>query len=298
MRPHDPRQPDTCGTGAAAAARERGHRQPRRDFPGAPIRQAVPACPGGDRAVPSRSVTNVIVPVRARPGRRADAPLPAIGSAASCRCLVAVFEARHPGCQVTLQGVPLTEPYVALRAGEIDVLIHWLIVDEPDLTPRPGHRPPRPGGRCRRQPPARQAADGQRGGSRRAAGRPAADGLPGRVVGDARAGEHARRQANPANPRHPQPPRDLGAGGPRADRPPHRGIHRPAAAPRRHRPGPDHRPAAGPARPDLAQRLHSARIRALATTARSIYPAKHPNPRSRPAAPPHEIARPGRAITG
>ena len=33
---------------------------------------------------------------------------------------------------------------------------------------------------------------------------------------------------------------------------------------------------------------YNPRIRALATTARSIYPAKHPNPRSRPAAPPHE----------
>jgi DNA-binding transcriptional LysR family regulator len=51
--------------------------------------------------------------------------------------LVAVFEARHPGCQVTLQEVPVTEAYAALRAGEIDVLIHWLVGDEPDLTPGP-----------------------------------------------------------------------------------------------------------------------------------------------------------------
>ena len=35
---------------------------------------------------------------------------------------------------------------------------------------------------------------------------------------------------------------------------------------------------------------HSVRIRALAITARSIYPAKHPNPSSRPAAPPHKTA--------
>ena len=48
-----------------------------------------------------------------------------------------MFEARHPGCQVTLQGVPVTEPYAALRAGEIDVLIHWLVVDERDPTPGP-----------------------------------------------------------------------------------------------------------------------------------------------------------------
>jgi DNA-binding transcriptional LysR family regulator len=51
--------------------------------------------------------------------------------------LVAAFEARHRGCQVTLQETPVTEAYAALRAGEIDVLIHWLVVDEPDLTPGP-----------------------------------------------------------------------------------------------------------------------------------------------------------------
>jgi len=41
---------------------------------------------------------------------------------------------RLPG---TLQGVPVTEPYAAPRAGEIDVLIHWLVVDERDPTPGP-----------------------------------------------------------------------------------------------------------------------------------------------------------------
>jgi DNA-binding transcriptional LysR family regulator len=51
--------------------------------------------------------------------------------------LVALFEARHPGCQVTLQEVLVTEAYAALRTGEIDVLIHWLVVDEPDLTAGP-----------------------------------------------------------------------------------------------------------------------------------------------------------------
>lgn len=51
--------------------------------------------------------------------------------------LVAVFEARHPGCQVMLHEVPVAGPYPALRADEIDVLIHWLVVDEPDLTAGP-----------------------------------------------------------------------------------------------------------------------------------------------------------------
>ena len=51
--------------------------------------------------------------------------------------LAAAFEARHPGCQVTIQEVPVTEAYAALRADEIDVLIHWLVIDEPDLSPGP-----------------------------------------------------------------------------------------------------------------------------------------------------------------
>jgi len=51
--------------------------------------------------------------------------------------LVAVFEGRHPDSQVTLQEVPVTDVYTALRAGEIDVLIHWLVAHEPDLTPGP-----------------------------------------------------------------------------------------------------------------------------------------------------------------
>ena len=48
-----------------------------------------------------------------------------------------MFKARDPGCQVTLQGVPVTKPCAALRAGEIDVLSHWLPVNEPDLTAGP-----------------------------------------------------------------------------------------------------------------------------------------------------------------
>jgi DNA-binding transcriptional LysR family regulator len=51
--------------------------------------------------------------------------------------LVAEFEARHPGCQLTLQEVAVTDAYAALRTGEIDVLIHWLVVEEPDLIPGP-----------------------------------------------------------------------------------------------------------------------------------------------------------------
>lgn len=51
--------------------------------------------------------------------------------------LVAAFEARHPGCEVTLHEVPIFDPYTALRGGEVDVLVNWLAVDEPDLTAGP-----------------------------------------------------------------------------------------------------------------------------------------------------------------
>jgi DNA-binding transcriptional LysR family regulator len=48
--------------------------------------------------------------------------------------LVEEFSARQPGCEVTLHEVRMWEPYAALRCGEIDVLVNWLVVDEPDLT--------------------------------------------------------------------------------------------------------------------------------------------------------------------
>lgn len=51
--------------------------------------------------------------------------------------LVSAFEARHPGCGTALLEVPVAEPYAALRAGEIDVLVNWLALDEPDLTAGP-----------------------------------------------------------------------------------------------------------------------------------------------------------------
>ena len=49
--------------------------------------------------------------------------------------LIATFHARQPGISVALREVdPTLEPYATLRRGEIDVLISWLNVDEPDLT--------------------------------------------------------------------------------------------------------------------------------------------------------------------
>jgi DNA-binding transcriptional LysR family regulator len=51
--------------------------------------------------------------------------------------LTAAFEARNPGCHAVLDGVSNLDPYSALRRGELDVLVNWLAVDEPDLTVGP-----------------------------------------------------------------------------------------------------------------------------------------------------------------
>jgi len=45
--------------------------------------------------------------------------------------------ARHPGCAVTLHQLGPWEPYRDLRRSEVDVVINWLAVDEPDLTAGP-----------------------------------------------------------------------------------------------------------------------------------------------------------------
>lgn len=47
------------------------------------------------------------------------------------------YEAGHPGCRAVLSEVEMTRPYEALRNGEVDVLVNWLAVDEPDLTVGP-----------------------------------------------------------------------------------------------------------------------------------------------------------------
>jgi DNA-binding transcriptional LysR family regulator len=51
--------------------------------------------------------------------------------------LVAAFQDAHPGCEVILQEVGIGDPYTPLRRDEIDVLVNWLAVDEPDLTAGP-----------------------------------------------------------------------------------------------------------------------------------------------------------------
>ncbi len=204
--------------------------------------------------------------------------------------LVAVFEARHPGCQVTLQEVPVTEAYAALRTGEIDVLIHWLVVDEPDLTAGP-------------------AIDRQ-----------------GRVVAVAVSHPLARQETASVEDLAGQPvarppatfppalwealvPTNTPSGKPIPQTRDARSIHEIWALVAR---GLIVHPTVASTaqllrRDDIAlvpitdlppirlgliwrNACYNARIRALATTARSISPATHPKPSSRPAAPPHQTA--------
>ena len=51
--------------------------------------------------------------------------------------LTETFEARYPGCHAVLDGVSNLDPYSALRRGDLDVLVNWLAVEEPDLTVGP-----------------------------------------------------------------------------------------------------------------------------------------------------------------
>ena len=51
--------------------------------------------------------------------------------------LTEAFEARGLGCQAVLEVVSNFDPYSALRRDELDVLVNWLAVDEPDLTVGP-----------------------------------------------------------------------------------------------------------------------------------------------------------------
>jgi DNA-binding transcriptional LysR family regulator len=51
--------------------------------------------------------------------------------------LVRAFTAAFPDCDVRLREIGLLDLYEALRRGDVDVLVSWLAVDEPDLTVGP-----------------------------------------------------------------------------------------------------------------------------------------------------------------
>jgi DNA-binding transcriptional LysR family regulator len=48
--------------------------------------------------------------------------------------LITAFERLYPDCRTNVREVPLADPLTWLREGTIDVLITWLVLDEPDLT--------------------------------------------------------------------------------------------------------------------------------------------------------------------
>lgn len=51
--------------------------------------------------------------------------------------LVTAFERARPDCTLALKEVTLADSYTPLRTGEIDVLVCWLVLDEPRLTHGP-----------------------------------------------------------------------------------------------------------------------------------------------------------------
>ncbi|MEU6034568.1 LysR family transcriptional regulator [Actinomadura sp. NPDC047616] len=60
------------------------------------------------------------------------------GSAHECVIdAVEAFRRSHPGSDVTLVEIPLSDPFGALRAGEVDAAILLLPIDEPDLVVGP-----------------------------------------------------------------------------------------------------------------------------------------------------------------
>lgn len=63
---------------------------------------------------------------------RIGCPITVVGAALSL--LVDRFTSRYPDCELTLHDQMPTEPYDQLRRGDVDVLVNWLVVDEPDLT--------------------------------------------------------------------------------------------------------------------------------------------------------------------
>ena len=51
--------------------------------------------------------------------------------------LIRAFEVSSPHCPLTVREISLFDNHAALRSGEIDVLVNWQLVDEPDLTVGP-----------------------------------------------------------------------------------------------------------------------------------------------------------------
>jgi DNA-binding transcriptional LysR family regulator len=51
--------------------------------------------------------------------------------------LTEAFQARHPGCRMSMHEVPVCDPYGPLRRDEVDVVANWLVIRDPDLVAGP-----------------------------------------------------------------------------------------------------------------------------------------------------------------
>lgn len=91
----------------------------------------VPALSALDRALARASdrAASIIGPLRIGFTQTTDGP--------PLHRLIDAFQSCHPGCEVSLHEVDTADPYAAVRRGDVEVLINWLAVDEPDLTSGP-----------------------------------------------------------------------------------------------------------------------------------------------------------------
>jgi DNA-binding transcriptional LysR family regulator len=91
-----------------------------------------------DELVPAYEQLTAAMAV-ARRAARSPAGLLRLGFAATTAVpaidqLVMAFERAQPDCTVSLQEVPLFDSMEPLRSGEIDVMVCWLVLDDPGLT--------------------------------------------------------------------------------------------------------------------------------------------------------------------
>jgi DNA-binding transcriptional LysR family regulator len=94
-------------------------------------RSLVPALAALDRALARASdrAVSIAGPLRIGFTQTSDGP--------PLHRLIDAFQSRHRDCEVSLHEVDTAAPYDAVRRGDVEVLVNWLAVDEPDLTSGP-----------------------------------------------------------------------------------------------------------------------------------------------------------------
>src|SRR6266700_1457565 len=88
-------------------------------------RSLVPALAALDRALARASdrAASIAGPLRIGFTQTTDGP--------PLHRLIDAFQSRHPDCEVSLHEVDTTDPYAAVRRGDVEVLVNWLAVAEP-----------------------------------------------------------------------------------------------------------------------------------------------------------------------